>query len=98
MASDEFISKIEKNYPSYIQYIHQEIIQSEQKNFVKNMCLIATLLQIINNCFFIKSIQIIFLVHNDPNEINIENIFLFIQKLLNISYHMEIFEQELRWI
>ena len=36
--------------------------------------------------------------NNDLNEINIENILLFIQKLLNISYHMEIFEQELRYI
>ena len=52
LASDEIISKIEKTYPLYIQYIHQEIISLEKKNFVKNMCLIATLLQIINNCFF----------------------------------------------
>ena len=100
LASDEIISKIEKNYPLYIQFIHQEIISLEQKNFVKNMCLIATLLQIINNCFFYQIYSDYFFssYNNDPNQINVENILLFIQKLLNFSYQMEIFEQELRCI
>ncbi len=100
LASDEIISKIEKNYPLYIQYIHQEIISLEQKNFVKNMCLIATLLQIINNCFFYQIYSDYFFssYNNGTNEINVENILQFIQKLLNFSYQMEIFEQELRCI
>ncbi len=100
LASDEIISKIEKTYPLYIQYIHQEIISLEKKNFVKNICLIATLLQIINNCFFYQIYSDYFFssYNNDPNQINVENILQFIQKLLNYSYQMEIFEQELRCI
>ena len=57
LASDEIISKFEKNYPQYIQYVHQEILKSEQNNFVKNMCLISTLLQIISNCFLYINLQ-----------------------------------------
>ena len=100
LASDEIISKFEKNYPQYIQYVHQEILKSEQNNFVKNMCLISTLLQIISNCFFYQIYSDYFFssYNNDPNVINIENIFQSIQKLLNFSYQMEIFEQELRCI
>ena len=68
--------------------------------FVKNMNLITTLLQIINNCFYYQIYSNYFFsqFNNDLNEINVENIIKFIQKALNVSYQMEVFEQELRCI
>ena len=103
LASDEIILNLEKNYPIYIQQIHQEIIQLTQDKFVKNMSLISTLLNIINNCFFYKIYSDYFFSlcnnkNNNVNEINVENIFNYIKKLLNYSYQMEIFEQEIRCI
>ena len=100
LASDKIISKIEKDYPLYAQQIHTEIINLEQSKFVKNMALISTLLQIINNCFFYKIYSDYFFssFDNDPNEINVENIIQFIQNLLNLSFNREIFDQELRCI
>ena len=103
LASDEIILNLEKNYPIYIQQIHQEIIQLTQDKFVKNMNLISTLLNIINNCFFYKIYSDYFFSlcnnkNNNVNEINVENIFNYIKKLLNYSYQMEIFEQEIRCI
>jgi hypothetical protein len=100
LASDEIISKIEKNYPIYIQQVHYEIIKLEDNKFVKNMILISTLLNIINNCFYYKVYSDYFfsLFQNNINEMNADNIFKIIQKLLNFSYQMEIFEQELRCI
>ena len=100
LASDEIISKIEKNYPIYIQQVHYEIIKLEDNKFVKNMILISTLLNIINNCFYYKIYSDYFFspYQNDINEMNADNIFKIIQKLLNFSYQMEIFEQELRCI
>ena len=67
------------------------------------MNLISTLLNIINNCFFYKIYSDYFFSlcnnkNNNVNEINVENIFNYIKKLLNYSYQMEIFEQEIRCI
>ena len=103
LASDEIISNLEKKYPIYIQQIHQEILKLDESKFVKNTILISTLLNIINNCFFYNIYSNYFFSlfnnsNNNLNEINVENIFSFIQKLLNYSYQMEIFEQELRCI
>lgn len=112
MGPDEFITKLEKDYPSFIKQIHEEILKLEDDKFVKNMILISSLLQIINNCFFYKIYCHYFFtpfnknniinangnMENNNNEINIDNIMQFIQKLLNISYYMELFEQELRCI
>ena len=100
LASDKIISKIEKDYPLYAQQIHTEIINLEQSKFVKNISLISTLLQIINNCFFYKIYSDCFFssFNNGPDEINVENIIQFIQNLLNLSFNREIFDQELRCI
>ena len=103
LASDEIISNLEKKYPIYIQQIHQEILKLDENKFVKNTILISTLLNIINNCFFYNIYSDYFFSlynnnNNNLNEINVENIFSFIQKLLNYSYEMEIFEQEFRCI
>lgn len=103
LSSDEIILSLEKNYPDYIPQIHQEILKLDESKFVKNMALISTLLNIINNCFFYKIYNNYFFSLNNntnanANEINVENIFNFIRRLLNFSYQMEIFEQELRCI
>jgi hypothetical protein len=100
LTTDEIISKLEKSFPSYIKQIHQEIIKMDENKFVKNMILISTLLKILNNCFYYKIYCEYFFApfNNDINEINVEQIFKFIQKLMNFSYQMEIFEQELRCI
>jgi hypothetical protein len=100
LGSNEMIAKLEKAFPSYIQQIHQEILNLDESQFVKNMNLIATLLQIINNCFFYKIYSNYFFSQSnkDFNEINVENIIKFIQRALNVSYQMEVFEQELRCI
>lgn len=100
LASEEIISKLEKNFPIYIQQVHYEIIKLGDNKFVKNMILISSLLNIINNCFFYRIYSDYFFspFQNDINEMNAENIFKIIQKLLNFSYQMEIFEQELRCI
>ena len=100
LGSDEMIRKLEKAFPSYIQQIHQEILNLDESKFVKNMNLITTLLQIINNCFYYKIYSNYFFskFNNDSNVINAENIIKFIQRALNVSYQMEIFEQELRCI
>ena len=99
LGTEEMILKLEKAFPSYIQQIHQELNLDESK-FVKNMNLITTLLQIINNCFYYQIYSNYFFsqFNNDLNEINVENIIKFIQKALNVSYQMEVFEQELRCI
>jgi len=52
LGTEEMILKLEKAFPSYIQQIHQEILNLDESKFVKNMNLITTLLQIINNCFY----------------------------------------------
>ena len=100
LASDEIISKLEKTFPYYIVQIHQELINLDESKFVRNMLLISTLLNIINNCFFYKIYSDYFFSGstNDINEINVENILNFIKKLLNFSYQMEILEQELRCV
>ena len=100
LGREEMIVKLEKAFPSYIQQIHQEILNLEESKFVKNMNLITTLLQIINNCFYYQIYSNYFFsqFNNDMNEINVENIIKFIQKALNVSYQMEVFEQELRCI
>ena len=100
LGSNEMIAKLEKAFPSYIQQIHQEILNLDESKFVKNMNLITTLLQIINNCFFYKIYLNYFFspFNHDINEINVENIIKFIQRALNVSYQMEVFEQELRCI
>ena len=100
LGSDEMIRKLEKAFPSYIQQIHQEILNLDESKFVKNMNLITTLLQIINNCFYYKIYSNYFFskFNNDSNVINAENIIKFIQRALNVSYQMEVFEQELRCI
>lgn len=100
LGSDEMIRKLEKTFPSYIQQIHQEILNLDKSKFVKNMNLITTLLQIINNCFYFKIYSNYFFskFNNDSSVINVENIIKFIQRALNVSYQMEVFEQELRCI
>ena len=100
LTSEELISKLEKDYPIYMQQVHYEIIKLEDDKFVKNMALISTLLNIISCCFFYKIYSDYFFssFSNDINEMNVENIFKIIKKLLNYSYEMEIFEQELRCI
>ena len=100
LGSDEMIRKLEKAFPSYIQQIHQEIRNLDESKFVKNMNLITTLLQIINNCFYYKIYSNYFFsnFNNDSNVINAENIIKFIQRALNVSYQMELFDQELRCI
>ena len=100
LGSDEMISKLEKSYPSYIQQIHQELINLDESKFVKNINLITTLLQIVNNCFFFRIYSNYFFsqFNNDLNEINVESILKFIQRALSFSYQMEVFEQELRCI
>ena len=100
LGSNEIIAKLEKAFPTYIQQIHQEILNLDESQFVKNMNLITTLLQIINNCFFYKIYSNYFFSQSnkDFNEINVENIIKFIQRALNVSYQMEVFEQELRCI
>ena len=99
LCSDDIINQLEKLYPNYIIQIHSELINLEENKFVKNMALISTLLQSINNCFF-NGIYIDYFFNNINNtgEINAENIIKFIQKLLNYSYQKIIFEQELRCI
>ena len=54
LAPEEFIYKLEKSFPIYIQQVHYEIIKLEDNKFVKNMILISTLLNIINDCFYYK--------------------------------------------
>ena len=103
LASDEIILNLEKKYPIYIQQIHQELLKLDENKFVKNTILISTLLNIINNCFFYNIYSDYFFSlynnsNNNLNEMNVENIFSYIQKLLNYSYQMELFEQELRCI
>ena len=100
LGSNEMIAKLEKTFPSYIQQIHQEILNLDESKFVKNMNLITTLLQIINNCFYYKIYSNYFFskFNNDSNVINAENIIKFIQRALNVSYQMELFDQELRCI
>jgi hypothetical protein len=100
LGSDQMISKLDKAFPSYIQQIHQEILNLDESKFVKNMNLISTLLHIINNCFYYKIYSNYFFsqFNNDLNEINAENIIKFIQRALKVSYQMDVFEQELRCI
>ena len=100
LASDEIISKLEKTFPYYIVQIYQELINLDESKFVRNMLLISTLLNLINNCFFYKIYSDYFFSTstNDINGINVENILNFIKKLLNFSYQMEILEQELRCV
>ena len=54
LAPEELIYKLEKKFPKYIQQVHYEIIKLEDNQFVMNMILISTLLNIINNCFYYK--------------------------------------------
>lgn len=100
LGPEEMITKLEKVYPSYIQQIHQEILSLDQSKFVKNMNLISTLLQIVNNCFYYKIYLDYFFsqFNKDSNEINVENIIKFIQRVLNVSYQKEVLDQELRCI
>ena len=100
LASDEIIKQLEKNYPYYINQIHSELNQLDENKFVKNMVLISTLLQIINNCFYNEIYLNYFLSSSNehPDELNAENIIKYIQKLLNFSYQEVIFEQEIRYI
>lgn len=100
LGPKEIISKLEYTYPTYIQQIHSEIINIDEKKLVKNSVLISTLINLISNCFFYRIYSEYFFIsfNNDMNEMNVENIFKFIQKLLNCSYEMVVFEQELRCI
>ena len=100
LASDDIIKQLEKNYPYYINQIHSELNQLDENKFVKNMVLISTLLQIINNCFYNEIYLNYFLssCNDHPDELNAENIIKYIQKLLNFSYQEVIFEQEIRYI
>ena len=100
LGPKEIISKLEYTYPTYIQQIHSEIINIDEKKLVKNSVLISTLINLISNCFFYRIYSEYFFIsfNNDMNEMNVENIFKFIQKLLNCSYEMVVFEQEWRCI
>ena len=100
LASDDIIKQLEKNYPYYFNQIHSELNQLDENKFVKNMALISTLLQIINNCFYNEIYLNYFLSSSNehPDELNAENIIKYIQKLLNFSYQEVIFEQEIRYI
>ena len=100
LASDDIIKQLEKNYPYYINQIHSELNQLDENKFVKNMALISTLLQIINNCFYNEIYLNYFLSSSNehPDELNAENIIKYIKKLLNFSYQEVIFEQEIRYI
>ena len=100
LASDDIIKQLEKNYPYYINQIHSELNKLDENKFVKNMVLISTLLQIINNCFYNEIYLNYFLSSSNdhPDELNAENIIKYIQKLLNFSYQEVIFEQEIRYI
>ena len=100
LGPEEMIAKLEKDYPSYIQQIHQELLNLDQSKFVKNMNLMSTLLQIVNNCFYYKIYLDYFFsqFNKDSNEINVESIIKFIQRALNVSYQKEVFDQELRCI
>ena len=100
LASDDIIKQLEKNYPYYINQIHSELNKLDENKFVKNMVLISTLLQIINNCFYNEIYLNYFLSSSNdhPDILNAENIIKYIQKLLNFSYQEVIFEQEIRYI
>lgn len=101
LSSDDMIKNLEQNCPNYITQIHAEINNLDEKKFVKNMALISTLIQIINNCFFSHIYSNYFFApmnNNSNNEINSENIIKFVQKLLNYSYQIEILELELSCI
>ena len=100
-SSKDIIIQLEKLYPNYIVQIHSEMNLLDENKFVKNMPLISTLIHIINNCFYYRIYANYFFgttLNNNSDEIMAENILKFIQKLLNYSYQMEIFEQELRCI
>ena len=99
LGNKEIISKLEKTYPRYILQVHSEIKGLEQNKLLNNIILISTLLNIINNCFFFKIYsEYFFSSYNNMKEINVENIFKFIQNLLNCSYEMIIMDQVLRCI
>lgn len=97
LGPEEIISKLENTYPLYMEQIHNEIINIDEKKFVKNSILISTLLNLINNCFFYRIYSEYFFssFNNNMSEMNVENIFKFIKKLLNCSYEMVVFKQEL---
>ena len=100
IASEDMIMQLEKFYPNYITQIHSELKNLDESKFVKNMPLISTLLQSINNCFYYQIYTDYFFsyLNNNTNELNAENIIKFIQKLLKFSYQNVLFEQEIRCI
>ena len=100
IASEDMIMQLEKFYPNYITQIHSELKNLDESKFVKNMPLISTLLQSINNCFYYQIYTDYFFSYpdNNTNELNAENIIKFIQKLLKFSYQNVLFEQEIRCI
>ena len=100
LSCDDFIKQLEKFYPDFIFQIHSELKNLDENKFVKNMPLISTLLQIINNCFFHEIYSNYFFLFSNENtgELNAENIIKFIQKLINFSYQKVILDQEIRCI
>ena len=100
IATDNMIMQLEKFYPNFIVQIHSEIKNLDENQFVKNMILISSLLQIINNCFFYQIYSNYFFSYSNNNisELNFENIFKFIKKIIRFSYQNVIFEQEIRCI
>ena len=100
IATDDMIMQLEKFYPNFIVQIHSELKNLDENQFVKNMLLISSLLQIINNCFFYQIYSNYFFSYSNNNisELNFENIFKFIQKIIRFSYQNVIFEQEIRCI
>jgi hypothetical protein len=100
IATDDMIMQLEKFYPNFIVQIHSELKNLDENQFVKNMLLISSLLQIINNCFFYQIYSNYFFSYSNNNisELNFENIFKFIKKIIRFSYQNVIFEQEIRCI
>ena len=93
LSSENVISKLDIEFPYFAKQIHKELNDLDKTNFVNNMPLISTLIQIISNFFFFNQYIQYFFV-----EMNAIDIFKLIKNLLNFSYQIEIFMQELRCI
>ena len=93
LSSENVISKLDNEFPYFAKQIHKELNDLDKTNFVNNMSLISTLIQIISNFFFFNQYIQYFFV-----EMNAIDIFKLIKNLLNFSYQIEIFMQELRCI
>lgn len=93
LSSENVITKLDNEFPYFAKQIHKELNDLDKTNFVNNMPLISTLIQIISNFFFFNQYIQYFFV-----EMNAIDIFKLIKNLLNFSYQIEIFMQELRCI